>query len=394
MSRTPLNIVVNKNTPLAVEVFSRLGNVTALDTTEVTTRAVRNADILVVRSETKVNADLLEGSAVRFVGTVTIGTDHVDLSYLASRGIQFASAPGSNSNSVAEYLAAALLIWSQRTSDSVRGKTIGVVGVGNVGSKVARVARTLGMNVVLNDPPLQKETCSAEYRPLDELMDVDFITLHVPLTKSGPDATHHLFDEHRIRRMKPGAVLINTSRGPVVESKALGDALSSKHLSASILDVWENEPAIDVGLLNQVMLGTPHIAGYSLDGKVNALRMVYEQVCRWLNVSAEPVNIPPDLANAEAITIPENVSDDEAVLHGIVRQAYDIELDDGMLRQLAAVPKSGRERFFMKLRAEYRIRREFSNRVVKLSARYESMAETLDGLGFVTEMKKEYRWAE
>ena len=394
MSLNPLNIVVNKNTPFAVEVFSRLGNVVGLDTTEVTKAAVKDADILIVRSETKVNADLLDGSAVRFVGTVTIGTDHVDVDYLVSRGIQFSSAPGSNSNSVAEYLAAALLVWGQRTGNTLRGKTIGVVGVGNVGSKVARVARTLGMNVLLNDPPLQRTTSNVEYRPLEELMDADFITLHVPLTKSRPDATHHLFDRDRIRRMKPGAVLINTSRGAVVETRALGDALSTKHLSASVLDVWENEPAIDVGLLNQVMLGTPHIAGYSLDGKVNALRMVYNEVCRFLNVSAEPVSIPHDKDDANEISMPDELSGDEAVLHGIVRQAYDIELDDRMLRQVVDLPEGERGRFFMKLRADYRIRREFPNRMVRLPARYEAMVETLNRLGFKTETKREYRWAE
>lgn len=394
MSHKLLNIVVNKNTPLGVEVFSRLGKVTALDTIEVSRDAVRNADILIVRSETRVDRNLLEGSPVRFVGTVTIGTDHIDLDYLASRGIQFASAPGSNSNSVAEYIAAALLVWSQRMRQSLRGKTLGVVGVGNVGSKVVKVARALCMDVILNDPPLQRASGGAEYRPLDELMDADFLTLHVPLTRSGSDATYHLFDEHRIRRMKAGAVLINTSRGSVVESRALGNALSSRHLSTSILDVWEKEPTIDIGLLNQVMLGTPHIAGYSLDGKVNALRMVYEQVCRFLNVAAEPVNIPHDRGDPEEIAVPENVSDEEAILHTIARQAYDIELDDRMLRQVVDIPEGERGRFFMRLRADYRTRREFFNRLVRLPARYEPMVETINDLGFRTETKREYRWAE
>lgn len=394
MSSKPLNIVVNRNTPLAVEVFSRLGNVTALDTTDVTKQSVRNADILIVRSETKVDGNLLGGSAVRFVGTVTIGTDHIDLEYLASREIQFASAPGSNSNSVAEYLAAALLVWSQRARQTLRGKTIGVVGVGNVGSKVARVARSLGMNVVLNDPPLQRKEGSDAYRPMDELMGADFISLHVPLTRSGPDATFHLFDEHRIRKMKPGAVLINTSRGSVVASSAVSGALSSKHLSTAILDVWEVEPVIDMALLNQVMLGTPHIAGYSLDGKVNALRRVYEQVCRFLKIPAEPVDVPIDGTGREEISVPEDMSGEEAVLHNIVRQTYDIELDDRLLRHVVSLPGSERGPFFMKLRADYRIRREFPHTRVILSSRHESLHETLRNLGFVSEMKKEYRWAE
>ncbi len=395
MSGKSLNIVVNRNTPLAVEVFSRLGNVTALDTIDVTKRAVRDADILIVRSETKVDGNLLDGSAVRFVGTVTIGTDHIDLDYLASRGIQFASAPGSNSNSVAEYLAAALLVWSQRTQATLRGKILGVVGVGNVGSKVVKVARSLGTDVVLNDPPLQRKEASAAYRPLDELMDADFISLHVPLTRSGTDATFHLFGEHRIGKMKPGAVLINTSRGPVAESKAVGTALSTQHLSTAILDVWEDEPTIGADLLNQVMLGTPHIAGYSLDGKVNALRMVYEQVCRFLKIPPEPVNISMEgTPDSIEISPAGNASGEEAALYSIVRQAYDIELDDRMLREVVSLPMGERGRFFMKLRADYRIRREFPRKRVMLSAQHEPLQETLRNLGFSTEMKKEYRWAE
>ncbi|MBM2845533.1 MAG: Erythronate-4-phosphate dehydrogenase, partial [Bacteroidetes bacterium] len=280
-------IVVNRNTPAVVETFSRLGKVIALDTHEVTRESVRNADVLVVRSETRVDRGLLDGSRVRFVGTVTIGTDHVDLEYLAANGIGFASAPWSNANSVAEYITA-LLVWSKRTGEALNGKTIGVVGVGNVGSRVVRVARALGMNVILNDPPLARKTGDPAFLPLDELMGAGVLTLHVPLARSGSDATYHLFDETRLCRMKRGSVLINTSRGAVVETNALRAVLASKQLSTAILDVWEDEPGIDLTLLNNVMLGTAHIAGYSLDGKLNALRMVYGEVCRFLGVSVEP----------------------------------------------------------------------------------------------------------
>jgi len=395
MNNRSLNIVVNKNTPTAVEAFSRIGNVIALDTADVTREAVRNADILIVRSETKVDRNLLEGSSVRFVGTVTIGTDHVDLEYLASRGVRFASAPGSNSNAVAEYCAAALIVWAQRTGELLRGKTIGVVGVGNVGSKVARVARTLGMNVVLNDPPLARKGGSSSYRPLDELMDADFITLHVPLTKAGPDATHHLFDDQRIEKTKRGAVLINTSRGAVVETNALRTALSSKHISAAILDVWEGEPTIDGELLNQVMLGTPHIAGYSLDGKLNALRMVYEEVCRFLTVPVEWVAQSVDeRINGAEIGVPEHVTTEQNALQAVVRQAYDIELDDRMLRYATTLSEGERGQYFMRLRAEYRVRREFFNRVVALSPRQQAFRGVLNALGFMTEMRREQRWAE
>jgi erythronate-4-phosphate dehydrogenase len=382
-------IVVNKNTPLAVEAFSRIGKVIALDTLEVSRDAVHDAEILVVRSETKVNRELLDGSSVRFVGTVTIGTDHIDLEYLASRGIAFASAPGSNSNSVAEYLAAALLLWSQRTEQALQEKTIGIVGVGNVGSKVERVARALGMNVLLNDPPLVRKTSNPSFLPLQELMNADVLTLHVPLTKSGQDATYHLFDEARINKMKRGAVLINTSRGPVVETNALHRALSSGHLPTAILDVWEGEPKIDVRLLNKVMLGTAHIAGYSLDGKVNALRMVYEAVCQYLNVPSGPKIEPEkDAATDKQILIPENVTGERDILLQAVRQAYDIELDDQMLRTMTSLSEKEHGEYFMRLRAGYRIRREFFNKLVELSPEQAHVQDVLSKLGFMTKVRE------
>lgn len=382
MSTRP-RILVNKNTPLAVEVFSRIGSVTALGTSGITKEAVKDVDILIVRAETKVNRALLEGSAVRFVGTVTIGTDHVDLDYLAERGIRFASAPGCNSTSVAEYITAALLTWAQRTGVLLEGKTLGVVGVGNVGGKVVKVGRALGMEVLCNDPPLARSSGDAVYRPLDELMDADVLTLHVPLTTSGPDATYHLFDSARIRRMKPGSVLINTSRGGVVETGALRAALGSNHLSASIIDVWEGEPVIDIELLKSVMIGTPHIAGYSLEGKLKAVQMIAGDVCRYLGI---PDVWDPALVTRygepSPVTLPDPFPDHQSLLASLVRQGYDIELDDRLLRKTLALPDAERSAYFSRLRAEYRIRHEFSRREVRLPSVDSRIGNVLRDLGF------------
>lgn len=390
MSDSSLTIVVNKNTPLVVEAFSGIGNVIALDTTEVTRERVRDADILIVRSETRVDHNLLDGSKVRFVGTVTIGTDHVDLEYLAARGIRFANAPGSNANSVAEYIVAALLTWSERKGEGLRGKTIGVVGVGNVGRKVVRAARILGMNVLCNDPPLARLTGDPAFLSLDGLMEADIITLHVPLSRSGPDPTYHLFDERRINRMKRGSVLINTSRGGVVATDALHAALSSGRISTAILDVWEGEPEIDIGLLSRVAIGTAHIAGYSLDGKLNALRMVYEEVCRYLAIPPRWDGSFGDTPEPHpAITVPEHVTDPENVLRSAVSRTYDIELDDYLLRRIALVPQDERAQYFMRLRADYRIRREFFHRVVELGRHHTAAKQLLEGMGFLVRLHAE-----
>jgi erythronate-4-phosphate dehydrogenase len=381
-----VHIVVNKHTPYVVQAFEKIGKITALGTREITKDAVRDADILIVRSETKVNRDLLEGSRVKFVGTVTIGTDHVDEGYLAKNGITFVSAPGSNSNSVSEYITAALLELAHSQGFSLHDKTIGIVGVGNVGSKVWRKTQALGMRVLLNDPPLERQGSSYPLHSLDELMEADIVTLHVPLIRTGPDATYHLFDENRIRKMKHGAILFNTSRGAVVETEAFKSTLLDKHLAAAVLDVWEGEPNINTSLLELVTLGSPHIAGYSLDGKVNALRMNYEAVCRFLSlpIDRDINSLVPDPALPE-IKIDMIKLSIEQALREIVKECYDIRLDDRLLRQLISLPETERGKYFQKLRAEYRVRREFFNSTVSpphKANKAKEIADVLRLLGF------------
>jgi erythronate-4-phosphate dehydrogenase len=374
-----VNIVVNKHTPLAVEAFSPFGTVTALGSKEITREALAGADALIVRSETHVDRALLEDTPVRFVGTVTIGTDHVDTGWLHDRGIAFASAPGSNANSVAEYVTAALLVRSGRIGKPLQGATIGVVGVGNVGSRVARMARALGMEVLLNDPPLARATGDPMYRPLEELLDADIITLHVPLTTGGEDPTRRLFDAGRIGRMKPGSLLVNTARGPVVDNEALAAAIAGGRIGGAVLDVWDPEPDISVPLLDLVTLGTPHIAGYSLDGKLNAVRMIHDALSAFLG--REPAWAPePLFAPPEPLEPGTGGAGREAGLLEVVRQAYDIEQDDRTLRRIRLMTAAERPKYFSRLRADYRTRREFPHRILKGGR--EDIADTLRALGF------------
>ena len=363
--------------------FSTLGEVTLLDTVQIQSATVRNADVLVIRSETKVNPALLEGSPVRFVGTATIGTDHIDLEYLAARGIGFASAPGCNANSVAEYITAALLTLSHRLSFELAGKSLGIVGVGNIGSKVVRVGQALGMTVLQNDPPLARETGDPRFLPLEALMDADIITLHVPLSRTGPDATYHFFDTARIGTMKTGSILINASRGAVVETGVIRNALVGKHLRAAVLDVWEKEPAINTDLLSLVTIGTAHVAGYSLDGKVNAVRMVYHALCEHLNMRPTwsgwhklPAPAVPK------ISLPAEAGASEEIVRKTVAQSYDIELDDKLLRDMLAQPEDRRASYFMKLRTGYRTRREFFATTVDVAPGPQEVGNTLRALGF------------
>jgi len=376
-----VHILADRNIPLVREAFGCLGEVTLYPGRRLSREQVAGADILLVRSVTPVNAALLEGSRVRFVGTATIGTDHVDQAYLARRGVGFASAPGSNANSVAEYLTAALLELADAVlpGRTLRGLTLGIIGAGNVGRRVEEKARALGLDVLLNDPPLARATGLPKYRPLEELFRADVLTLHVPLTREGPDATHHLADARFFERMREGAVFINTSRGAVADTAALSAALDSGRLAAAVLDVWEGEPDIPADLLSKVFIGTPHIAGYSYDGKVNGTRMIFEAACRHfgLDLTWDPSGRLPEPAPA---VIPLGDLRGEAACRAAVRVAYDIRRDDTALRETLNLPPGERGAAFDRLRKEYPVRREFAAFTVTGGA--EDDRRLLQRLGF------------
>ncbi len=378
-----MKIIGDENIPFVKEAFKGLGNVITLSGRKITNEIVKDAEILLVRSITPVNEKLLADSRIKFVATATIGMDHLDIEYLKSRPIGFSNASGSNANSVAEYIITALLHHACQHQISLRGKSLGIVGIGNIGSKMVKYAQALGMTVIQNDPPLARQTGTFHFRPLDELMDCDFITLHVPLTTEGIDRTYHLFDSKRLVKMKHGSVLLNSSRGPVVETNAAKMALRKNHLKAMILDVWENEPQIDVDLLRLVEIGTPHIAGYSYDGKINGTRMIYEATCQffakksdWDSAEALPAPIP------DKIQVAATIRPDEQILYQVIKPIYDIELDDSNLRGLYQITESEQGAFFDNLRKSYRNRREFYNYQLNLSDKRPGLAEILGKLGF------------
>lgn len=373
-----MKIVVDENIPFGIETFGQIGDVITAHGRKIDAGLVRDADLLIVRSITRINGELLEGSRVKFVGTCTIGTDHVDTAYLDQRGIAFASAPGCNANSVAEYIIAALLVLARRGDCRLEGKTIGVVGIGNVGSKVVEKCRSLGMRVLQNDPPLARQSPhDPRFLPLDELMGADFITLHVPLTKRGPDRTWHMADRAFLDCMKHGAVLLNTCRGAVLDNAAPDDRQSF------VLDVWEGEPDINIALLDRVALGTPHIAGYSYDGKVTGTAMVYESACRALGLQAEfdPLELLPPSPH-ERMGIDASGRDHEDVLRDAVLAVYDIEGDDRRLRAVMDLPAGERGARFDRLRKEYPQRREFQNTTIELIGGDDALRRKFAGIGF------------
>ncbi len=379
-----VKIIVDENMPYAREAFSTLGEVVSLPGRAITPADVRDATIVAVRSMTKLNAALLGGSSVRYVGTATIGTDHMDLAWLDSVGIRHCSAPGCNADSVADYVTATLLHVAERQGVTLEGKPLGVVGCGNVGSRVARRGRALGMRVLENDPPLARKTGDPRYRPLDELFEADYLTCHTPLTREGEDATWHLADATFFARMRPDAVFMNAGRGSVADGAALLDALDRKRIAGAALDVWEGEPKVSIELADRVYIATPHIAGHSFDGKVNGTVQVYRQITEWLGEAptwtTEGLLPPPDVPRLELDTTGRS---DEDILREAVQAVYPLLRDDDAMRQsLALSSETERAAAFDRLRKNYPYRGEFSGTTVALKNAAPRLVEKFRGLTF------------
>ena len=378
-----MKIIADANIPFVKECFSSIGEVTVVEGREITPGIVADADVLLVRSITPVDEKLLAGGKVRFVATATIGFDHVDADFLARNNIGFASAPGSNANSAAEYIIAGLLEIGQKYALDLDGRSIGVIGVGNVGGRVAKKCAAMGMIVYLNDPPLKRQTGDKKFLPLERLFDCDFITLHTPLTFDGPDRTYHLADEKFFKSLKERCVFLNASRGGVVDSGALKSAISSGRLRAVVLDVWENEPDIDIELLKMVDIGTPHIAGYSLDGKIAGMIMIYKAACEYFVV--EPKFDIKDFLPEPAVPefkVNPNITSEQNILLAAVQKIYRIDKDDMRLRRVLDKPVESRCKHFDNLRKNYPVRREFQNTSVIFKGTNSKLAKKLFGIGF------------
>ena len=381
-----MQFVVDENIPFAREAFSHLGSVTLLPGRGITREAIRKAHALIVRSVTKVDAALLADTDVQFVGTATTGVEHVDREYLAARNIGFAAALGCNANAVAEYVLTALLVTAHTKELRLNGKTLGIIGAGRIGSIVAAKAPALGIRTLLHDPPLARATGEQRYRSLAETLQADFITLHVPLTYDGPDATLHLIGANELAHMTPSAILINTARGEVVDNAALLEALTGGTIAGAILDVWEREPAIDWDLLDRVTLGTPHIAGYSSDGKINGTVMVYHACCRFWGI--EPAWVPP--SDPPAAPAPGSLphlqfdatgKDFQTLAHDILTTLYDLPADHARMRDVLAVPESLRSQAFDRLRRDYPHRREFAASPISITSGDRNLIARLQTLG-------------
>ena len=368
-------IVADSKIPYLEGVFEPYADMRYLDPGEITPETVRDADALIIRTRTRCAAPLLDGSRVSMIATATIGTDHIDAAYCAVHGIEWTGAPGCNASSVAQYVTSALLRVSFRHNVDLRRKTIGIVGCGNVGTKVAAAAAALGMNVLVNDPPRAEREGNVGFVPLERIQqDADFITLHVPLTHSGPHRTFRLADEEFFRKLRRQPFFFNTSRGDVTDGNALKGAIITHRLAGAVLDVWPDEPDIDDELLSLAELATPHVAGYSTDGKANGTSMAVRAVAKHFGIESL-LNFFPAEIPAPANPV---ITLDPASPHPLsdaVFASYDVAADDAALR---AAPEN-----FEALRGSYRVRREFPAYTVRSDKPLPSeLRYTLLKLGF------------
>jgi erythronate-4-phosphate dehydrogenase len=375
-----MQIVADESIPYVREAFGSFGTIRLVSGREIAPAHVRDADILLTRSVTRVNAELLGASQVRFVGSATIGVDHIDLPYLRSRGIVFAYAPGSNANSVAEYVIAAILALEQK---SFARRTVGIIGLGRIGTLVKAKAEALGMAVLANDPPLERAGRSGLISLTKLLSLSDIVSCHVPLSTEEPDATFHLLDRVKLSLMRPDAVLINTARGPVVDNRALLSVLQKDRLGAAVLDVWEGEPEPDPRLLAAVTVGTPHIAGYSFDGKLNGTKLLYESVCAFLKYPQQWN--PPALSSGVAPVRIDPTRPLDDFIAPLVARSYDIRRDDAALRALAKFSTPERGHAFDRLRATYPRRLEFVHTTVVVPAGRAEIRQALSTIGFAVQ---------
>jgi erythronate-4-phosphate dehydrogenase len=374
-----LKLIVDENIAFADKAFNQFGSVSLVPGREISNSILRNADVLIVRSITNVNAELLINSSVKFIGTATIGTDHIDLDYLSKNKIAFADAKGCNAYSVAEYVFAALLNLSVQLDFRLNEKSIGIVGVGNVGSKATAFAEALGMKVLLNDPPLKRKGDNRNFVDLDEILKCDIITIHTPLNLNGIDKTYHLFNYENLNKLKDGAILINSSRGAVINNSDLLNSIKTKKLRV-ILDVWENEPDINIELLKNVLIGTPHIAGYSYEGKVNGTKMIYDSLCEFLGMEKTfSFNLPAPLNSNLRFNKSDKI---ETSLKNLVSNIYSIKNDDIKMRKMIMMENHKRIKHFDLQRKNYPKRREFNNYIIETSNTSKSIREILKKLRF------------
>lgn len=339
-----MKVIVDNKIPYIEKPLFEMGiDSVYLPGAEINSEMIKDADALIVRTRTHCDESLLDGSSVKFIATATIGFDHIDTEYCKKNGIVWANSPGCNSGAVEQYIHSSLLLLEKERNLKLGESTIGIVGVGHVGSRVARVARSLGMKVLLNDPP-REDNGELGFVSLDRIKkECDVITFHTPLIKEGKYSTFHLANHQFFNSLEKTPFIINSSRGDVVDTDAIIMALDNGKIRDAIIDVWENEPNINRELLKKVFVGTQHIAGYSADGKANATIQSLSALCEYFNIEKSfNIDLPPfSLSHEKEFYSYDfnylqiyNPKDDSVILKNNPERFEDLRSDYNLRREL------------------------------------------------------------
>ena len=381
-----MKVIIDDKIPYIKGALEPFAEVLYLPGKDTTPAVVKEADALITRTRTICNESLLKGSKVSFIATATIGFDHIDTVYCEQSGITWTNAPGCNAKSVEQYIASVLFVMAERKGWTLAGKTLGVVGVGQVGSKVARLGSILGMKVLLNDPPRARVEGETGFCSLETVLaEADIITLHVPLNLQGEDATYHMADEAFFKRLGKKPMLINACRGEVMETKAAIEAVRQERLTGLVVDCWEFEPNPDPTLLSLVDLATPHIAGYSKDGKANGTSMSVQALSRFFNLgiddwTATGVEVPEQTTlSLVGSSTDGTLLNNQELLAQAILSTYDIRKDDNDFRH--------EPHRFEALRGDYPLRREFPVYTIEATKLPAAVIEQLKQLGFTVLLK-------
>ena len=372
-----MKIIADNKIPFLKGLLEPFADVTYLPSQDICKDAIMDADALLIRTRTKCDRDLLEGTKVRFIGTAAIGFDHIDTDYCQVKNIRWVNAPGCNAKAVAQYVVSSILHFCRKYKFETAQQTIGIIGVGQVGQKVERFCRLLGMNVLLYDPPRAKNEGEKNFVSLERILtESDLITFHPVLEKEGPDKTWHMGDTHFFNRLRKPICLINTARGSIVDTEALKVALDRGKVMDCAIDCWENEPDIDQALLQKVLIGTPHISGYSSDGKANGTKMVVEQLNQFFELNMPKIEL--QLSQPEEPSFKLNKND----LHKIESALL---YSYNPLADTAALKESPEK--FDEIRSNYLFRREY--KAFKIHNLNDSDAELLRAFGFQVPIRSE-----
>lgn len=377
-----MKILADEQIPFVKEAFDGIAEIVLCNGRSIVPANLKDIDVLLVRSVTTVNSRLLENSSIKLVGTATSGIDHIDIEYLQKNNIAFVSAHGSNARSVVEYVLSSLSVLGLLDAGSGNSPVFGIIGYGRIGSLLHQVLEYLDINCLINDPPLAENSSAYKFYDLEKIAKSDIISLHVPYTTTGKYPTHNLINEQFLNKLVPDITLINTARGGVVDENALKTFMRNHPDARLVLDVWDNEPAIDRELLQLSAIATPHIAGYAYDAKIRATKILYDAVCAYFNCDIlwdGCVNLMR--TTTRNIAINESQSLTEAIPL-LIPGHYDVRSDAIALHRLKDIDAEQAKIEFDLLRKDYPVRREFSATTIRLSAQQSGFAARLQGIGF------------